>query len=173
MNSRYVSRNRSTRQSFGKSEAWGKRAINLGLSQIRTAFYIIGRNLEEEFVYRTGDGAIPVFRPGHRLPVVVYRDYKVYLVGGHSLDIFRTWGRQSFHLSELGVRMKVPYYLQPVKPCKDRIDLFMAPVERADAGRFPGGCLKAEGMLDDEPVLKLVAQQETEAFFFINFRRTQ
>jgi hypothetical protein len=66
--------------------------------------------------------------------------------------------------------MEIADDLKTVETFDDRLYFLVAPVERHNAFRFSVGCLEAEGVFDNEPVLKPVAEQKTEAFLLVYFR---
>ena len=131
---------------------------------------IICGDLEEKIAYRAGYGAIPVFCPIHGLPVIVDGNDKIDMLRAHTLDIFRAWGRETFFKAELSMGMEISDNLKPVKTFDNRFYLLMAPVKGDNAFRFSVGCLKAEGVFDNETVLKPVAEQKTKAFLLVYLR---
>lgn len=155
------------------SEAGREWAVNLCLSERGLPVKEISRYLEKIFLDRAGDGAVAIFRPRLGLPVVIDGDNKIYLIGGHSADILGARVRQPLHMPELGMGMKIPDNLKAVKPGKDGVDFFMAPIMRYYALRPSGGRLEAEGMLDYKAVFEPIAEQKAQAFPFIYLRRTQ
>ena len=144
--------------------------VDLCFSYDATARQIICGYLEEETAYRAGNGAVPVLCPGHGLAVVVDGDDKIDMAQAHAVNVLLARGREPFFEAELRMRMEIADDLEPVKTLDDRFYLLVAPVKRNNAFRFSVGCLKAEGVFDNETVLKPVAEQKTKAFFLVYLR---
>ena len=90
----------------------------------------------------------------------------------HPVNVLLTGIRKPFMLTKLSMRMEIADYLQPVKTRKYRLDLLMSSVMRYYAFQLSAGGLETEGMLYNEPVFQLIAQQKTETFTLINLSRT-
>ena len=132
----------------------------------------MGRYLEEEITDGPRYRAVHILAPGKRLFVIVNRHDQVNVVPGHAVDILVTRYRESLRRSELRMGMKITYLLQFTEPGEYRLYLSMILTVVFDALVPPVCRLNAEGMLNYEPVLEFIPEEEAKAFLLIYLRRT-
>lgn len=95
------------------------------------------------------------------------------MIDDHSVYILGTGKGQTLDRSKLGMGMEIANDLDAVQTGKNWVYLLMIPVMGDYALWFSAGGLKTKGMLYDKPVFESIPQQEAEALFLIDLRRTQ
>lgn len=133
----------------------------------------MGRDLKKEVAHGPRNSAVSVFSPGHSFFIVINCNDEIDVICGHPFDIFGAREGKAFHCPKLCVRMKVPDDLNAVKTLEYRVDFFMTSVERHHPFVLSGRSLETEGMFDNKPVLKLIAEKKAQAFPFVDLRRAQ